>query len=51
MLWLRSVLVLELLLGARVEYRNEHVGDYVKDAFIRYNTTSIIKRTLFSDEW
>jgi hypothetical protein len=28
-LWLTNVLVLELLLGARIEYRNEHVGDYV----------------------
>lgn len=44
MLWLRHVVVPELLLGARVEYRNEHVSDYVNDAGVRYSINSNMKR-------
>lgn len=42
-MWLRNVFILELLLGARVEYSNKHVGDYAKDASMRYNATLSMK--------
>lgn len=49
-MWFGKFFVLELFFGARVENRDKHVGDCVKDASMRYGTTLIKEHTLFSDE-